>query len=110
MACRQDLAAGHMATVEAWLEGPASFSANHGTGRAYCVLEVVRAFEQASGRKVRYRVVERRAGDVAQCYADPTLAKKLLGWEASRTLAEMCTDTWRWQSLNPHGYRADGPA
>jgi UDP-glucose 4-epimerase len=68
------------------------------------VLQVVRAFEQASGRKVPFRIVERRAGDVAQYYADPSLARRLLGWTARKGLDEMCADAWRWQSLNPHGY------
>ena len=77
---------------------------NLGTGRGNSVLEVVHAFEKASGRKVPYRIAPRRPGDVAQCYADPSLAKELLGWQARRTLDEMCVDTWRWQSANPNGY------
>jgi UDP-glucose 4-epimerase len=77
---------------------------NLGTGRGYSVLDVVRAFEEASGKKVPYQLVDRRPGDVAQCYADPSLAKQLLGWEARRGLAEMCADAWRWQSANPKGY------
>jgi UDP-glucose 4-epimerase len=99
-----DLAEGHVAAVQALLARPESFTLNLGTGRGYSVLELVRAFEQASGRKVPYQVVERRPGDAAQCYADPTLAKKLLGWEAKRSLQEMCVDAWRWQSRNPRGY------
>jgi len=101
-----DLAAGHVAAVQALLARPESFTVNLGTGRGCSVLEVVRAFEQASGRKVPYRLVARRPGDVAQCYADPSLARKLLGWQAARSLQEMCTDAWRWQSLNPRGYAA----
>jgi len=101
-----DLAAGHVAAVQALLARPESFTVNLGTGRGYSVLEVVRAFEQASGRKVPYQLVARRPGDVAQCYADPSLARKLLGWQAARSLQEMCTDAWRWQSLNPRGYAA----
>jgi UDP-glucose 4-epimerase len=100
----QDLAAGHVAALQALLSRGDSFTVNLGTGRGYSVLEVVRAFEQASGRAVPYQVVERRPGDVAQCYADPTLARKLLGWEAKRSLEEMCADAWRWQSRNPKGY------
>jgi len=100
-----DLAAGHVAAVQALLARPESFTLNLGTGRGYSVLELLRAFEQASGRKVPYQVVERRPGDVAQCYADPGLAKKVLGWEAKRSLEEMCVDAWRWQSANPRGYR-----
>lgn len=78
---------------------------NLGTGRGHSVLEVVKAFEVASGRPVPYRFAPRRPGDVAQCYADPALARRLLGWEAHHTLAEMCADAWRWQSGNPKGYR-----
>jgi UDP-glucose 4-epimerase len=100
----QDLAAGHVAAVRALLASPESFTVNLGTGRGYSVLEVVRAFEQASGRKVPYQLVDRRPGDVAQCYADASLAKQLLGWEAQRSLEDMCADAWRWQSGNPRGY------
>lgn len=101
----QDLAAGHVAAVQSLLSRGQSFTVNLGTGRGYSVLEVVRAFEQASGRPVPYELVERRPGDVAQCYADPSLAKQLLGWEAKHSLEEMCADAWRWQSGNPRGYR-----
>jgi UDP-glucose 4-epimerase len=100
----QDLAAGHVAALKTLLARPDSFTVNLGTGRGYSVLEVVRAFEQASGRTVAYKLVDRRAGDVAQCYADPGLARKLLGWEARHSLSEMCADAWRWQSANPNGY------
>jgi UDP-glucose 4-epimerase len=75
-----------------------------GTGVGYSVLDMVRAFEQVSGRPVPYKVAPRRAGDIAACYADPTLARQLLGWQATRTLADMCADAWRWQSSNPRGY------
>ena len=102
----QDLAAGHVAAMQALLSRGDSFTVNLGTGRGYSVLEVVRAFEQASGRAVPYKLAERRAGDVAQCYADPTLARKLLGWQATHTLEQMCADSWRWQSGNPKGYAA----
>ena len=78
---------------------------NLGTGVGVSVLDLVKAFELASGRSVPYRVVARRAGDVAACYANPTLAKSLLGWQAQRNLADMCADAWRWQSRNPQGYR-----
>ena len=101
----QDLAAGHVAALQALLARPDSFTVNLGTGRGYSVLEVVRAFEQASGRPVPYQLVARRPGDVAQCYADPGLARKLLGWEARRGLAEMCADAWRWQCANPQGFK-----
>ena len=75
-----------------------------GTSRGHSVLEVLRAFEHASGRPVPYQIVARRPGDVAQCYADASLAQRLLGWSANKTLAEMCADAWRWQSQNPNGY------
>ena len=78
---------------------------NLGTGRGHSVLEVVRAFEAASGRPVPYQLAPRRPGDVAQCYADPRLAQRTLGWQAKRSLEEMCADAWRWQSRNPDGYR-----
>ena len=100
-----DLAEGHVAALNTLLEGKRSFTLNLGTGRGYSVLEVVRAFEEASGKRVAYKIAPRRTGDVAQCYADPTRARELLGWQASRTLAEMCGDAWRWQSANPKGYR-----
>ena len=78
---------------------------NLGTGVGVSVLDLVKAFERACGRPVPYRIVARRPGDVAACYANPTLAKTLLGWQAQRNLADMCTDAWRWQSQNPRGYR-----
>ncbi len=101
----QDLAQGHVAAVRALLQQGESFTVNLGTGTGHSVLEVVRAFEQASGRPVPYQIAPRRAGDVAQCYADATRAQRLLGWRAELTLADMCADAWRWQSRNPDGYR-----
>jgi UDP-glucose 4-epimerase len=77
---------------------------NLGTGRGYSVLEMVKAFEQASGRPVAYRIASRRAGDIATCYADPQLAVELLGWRAELGLDAMCADAWRWQSNNPQGF------
>ena len=77
---------------------------NLGTGRGYSVLEMVSAFEKASGEKILYRITKRRPGDIDACYADTTLARKILGWKAKRNLADMCADTWRWQSQNPAGY------
>ena len=100
----QDLAQGHVAAVQALLGKGDSFTVNLGTGKGHSVLEVVRAFEQASGRSVPYQFAPRRAGDVAQCYADAALAERMLGWRATHTLADMCTDAWRWQSGNPDGY------
>ena len=100
----QDLARAHVAAVQTLLQGLDSFTVNVGTGHGYSVLEVVRAFEQVSGKPVPYQITSRRAGDVAQCYADSSLAQDILGWRAKHTLAEMCADAWRWQSNNPDGY------
>lgn len=92
-----DLALGHVAALEALGRRAGVLTVNLGTGRGYSVLEVVRAFAAAGGRSVPYRIVARRSGDIAQCYADPSLAREVLGWRATRSLDEMCTDTWRWQ-------------
>ncbi len=100
-----DLAAGHLRALDKLVGNPGIVTYNLGTGRGYSVLEVVAAFEQASGRRVPYQIVGRRPGDIAACYADPTRAQAELGWTAVRGLAEMCTDTWRWQSANPLGYQ-----
>ena len=99
-----DLAEAHVSAVELEHE-PRCLALNVGTGRGYSVLELVRAFEQASGRAVPYEIVARRAGDVAASYADPSRANAVLGWAATRDLQRMCEDTWRWQSNNPAGYR-----
>ena len=101
----QDLAAGHVAALRTLLAQGESFTVNLGTGRGVSVLEVVRAVERASERPIPFEFVPRRAGDVAQCYADASLAKRLLDWEALRSLDEMCADAWRWQAANPNGYR-----
>jgi len=103
-----DLAAGHVRALEALPQVDAGepLVVNLGTGRGYSVLEVVRAFEEASGRAVPYDIVARRPGDVAECYADPRLAGEALDWVAERDLADMCEDAWRWQSKNPGGYGA----
>ena len=79
---------------------------NLGTGNGYSVLDMVKAFENASGKPVPYKITARRTGDIAQCFADPSYAKEILGWEAKRGIKEMCEDTWRWQSKNPHGYQS----
>lgn len=100
----QDLAQAHVTAVQTLLQGAGSFTVNVGTGQGHSVLEVVRAFEHASGNPVPYQFALRRAGDVAQCFADATLAQDLLGWRAKHTLADMCRDAWRWQSNNPDGY------
>jgi len=92
-----DLARGHLAALNALRERPGVLTVNLGTGRGYSVLEMVRSFAAASGRAVPYRIVARRPGDVAQCYADPALASELLGWRAQYGIDAMCADTWRWQ-------------
>ncbi|MBB4842280.1 UDP-glucose 4-epimerase [Paucibacter oligotrophus] len=100
----QDLAEGHVAALRFLLAGSESITVNLGTGQGYSVLDLVKAYEAASGRAVPYDIVARRAGDVAACYADPQLAKDKLGWQAKHDLARMCEDSWRWQSLNPKGF------
>jgi UDP-glucose 4-epimerase len=105
-----DLAAGHVAAVRHLLERKQSLTVNLGTGQGYSVLDVIRAFERASGKPVPHKVVARRPGDVAACYADPTLSRALLGWQAERGLDAMCEDSWRWQSRNPQGYAPVVPA
>jgi len=100
-----DLALGHLAALDRLAaRDPELLTVNLGTGRGYSVLEMVRAFEKASGRPVPYEIAPRRAGDVAACYADPARAGELLGWRATRSLEEMCADAWRWQSQNPRGF------
>ena len=99
-----DLADGHVAALDYLLKQQKSLTVNLGTGRGYSVLDVVQAFERASGRPVPHRVMPRRAGDVAACYADPSLARELLGWTATRDIDAMCADAWRWQSGNPRGF------
>ena len=98
-----DLALGHLSALEK-LKQPGVYTYNLGTGRGYSVLEVVSAFERACGKPIPYRIVERRPGDAAVSFADPSLAQKELGWFATRSLDDMCQDAWRWQSLNPNGY------
>lgn len=99
-----DLARGHLAALEKLATTSEVLSVNLGTGRGYSVLEMVEAFRRASGRDIPYRIVARRPGDVAACYADPALAARLLGWRAERGLERICRDAWRWQSMNPDGY------
>ncbi len=99
-----DLARGHVAALEKIASFSGAEAVNLGTGQGYSVLEVVRAFEQASGQTVKYQIAPRRAGDIATCYADPTFAEKKLGWKAQYDLKRMCEDAWRWQSANPQGY------
>src|SRR5882672_8827416 len=100
-----DLARGHLAALDTLRREPRGFTVNLGTGRGISVLEAVHAFERASGRTIPTEQVARRAGDVAESYADPSLAERVLGWKAVFGIDDMCRDTWRWQSMNPHGYR-----
>lgn len=99
-----DLARGHLAAMNKLKLQPGLITVNLGTGRGYSVLELVRAFENASGKTVPFRFVERRPGDIASCFANPCRAKSLLNWHAERDLTAMCRDAWRWQSQNPMGY------
>ena len=99
-----DLARGHLLALQALTERSGVNIWNLGTGNGYSVLQMVKAFEQASGRPVPYRIEPRRAGDIAECWADPAKARKELGWQAERGLDVMMQDTWRWQSQNPEGY------
>jgi len=103
-----DLANAHVKAIEylnaqETMDGP--LIVNIGTGTGYSVLDVVKAYELASGKEVAYKLCERRAGDIAKCYANPSYAKEVLGWEAKRTIEQMCEDSWRWQSHNPSGYK-----
>ncbi len=99
-----DLAEGHVKALDNVLRRPGVAIYNLGTGKGYSVLDMVRAFAEASGREIPYRIVARRPGDIAACYADPTRALVELGWQARYGLAEMCRDAWRWQKNNPRGY------
>ena len=101
-----DLALGHLKALERLQAHAECRAINLGTGTGYSVLEMIEAFGQASGRPIPYRIAERRAGDIAACYADPADAAQLLGWRATRDLRTMCADAWRWQSSNPTGYRS----
>jgi UDP-glucose 4-epimerase len=102
-----DLAEGHVAAVRALLGQGDSFTVNLGTGGGTSVLDVVRAFEQASGRKIPFEFAPRRPGDVAEYFADVTRASNLLGWRATRNIEDMCRDSWRWQQSNPNGYQTN---
>jgi UDP-glucose 4-epimerase len=99
-----DLAEGHVAALRRLADDEGMLTLNLGTGQSVSVLELLHAFEQASQRRIPYRLVARREGDVAECWADPSLAAMQLGWRARRGLEEMCTDSWKWQSTNPNGY------
>ena len=99
-----DLAKGHAAAIDYSAKHKGVEIANLGTGIGYSVLDIVKAFEKANGVKVPYVIAPRRAGDVAECYADPKKALNDFGWKAEKTLEDMCRDSWRWQSNNPSGY------
>jgi len=99
-----DLANGHLKALEKLSSNPGTVTYNLGTGRGYSVLEVVSAFEQTSEKKIPYKIMGRRPGDAAICYADPSKAERELNWSAKMDLNEMCADVWRWQSNNPNGY------
>ncbi|MED2621500.1 GDP-mannose 4,6-dehydratase, partial [Bacillus thuringiensis] len=99
-----DLANGHVKALEKVLSTTGVDAYNLGTGMGYSVLEMVEAFEKVSGKKVPYKITERRPGDVAVCFADASKAKRELSWEAIRGLEEMCADSWKWQSNNKNGY------
>ena len=101
-----DLAIGHLKAIEKLEKTPdlGLKIYNLGTGNGYSVLQIVKAFEKASGRKVAYKICPRRPGDIAECWADPSLAAAELGWKAERGIEEMCEDAWRWQKKNPYGY------
>lgn len=98
-----DLAIGHIKALDRLLKVKGCEVYNLGTGKGYSVLDVVKAFEKASGIKINYRIAPRRAGDVACCYADATKAKEVLGWQAQYDIDDMCADSWRWQAQNPNG-------
>jgi len=102
-----DLAIGHLKALTRMQQGRGVFTYNLGTGKGYSVLEMVKAFEQASGKPIAYQIAPRRAGDIAECWADPAFAAAELGWQAQRDLACMMRDSWNWQANNPQGYQAN---
>lgn len=99
-----DLAEGHALALDSCLNKSSIQTFNLGTGKGFSVLEILREFERASGKKINYEIKDRRVGDVAACYADPSKAENDLGWKAKFDLQSMCKDSWNWQSLNPNGY------
>ncbi|MDD9266513.1 UDP-glucose 4-epimerase GalE [Paenibacillus sp. GCM10023248] len=104
-----DLARGHLKALEKVMAATGVEAYNLGTGRGYSVMEMVAAFEGVTGKRIPYRVTERRAGDIGVCYADATKAQRELGWVAELGIEEMCRDAWHWQSRNPHGYQEAAP-
>lgn len=103
-----DLVLGHLKALEKLKTNPGVVTYNLGTGKGYSVLEMVNAFAKITGRSIPYKIVERRPGDIAACYADPSKAENELGWSAGKGIDEMCEDSWRWQSNNPEGYGEKG--
>jgi len=102
-----DLAAGHLRAFDFARRRRGFTPVNLGTGRGVSVLQLVHAFEAATGRSIPFSIVERRPGDIAACWADPSAAARLLGWRAERSIEQACADGWRWQSRNPDGYRGE---
>ena len=99
-----DLAVGHLKAVQALDKQPGLLTANLGTGKGYSVLDMVKTFERVNDVSVPHEIVARRPGDIAECWANPAAAERLLGWRAEKGLEEMCRDSWRWQSRNPAGF------
>ena len=99
-----DLADGHVKAINKIANFSEVMTINLGTGKGYSVLDMVKSFEKASGKTVPYKIAPRRAGDIAKCFANPSYAKEILGWEAKKSIKEMCEDSWKWQSNNPNGY------
>jgi len=106
-----DLAKGHLKALETLFSGEPGEGCcsafNLGTGKGYSVLNMVEAFEQATGQRINYKFAPRRSGDIAECYADPSLAERELNWRTQKNLDDMMLDTWRWQSQNPEGYQEE---
>ena len=99
-----DLARGHISALKALERNPGLMVHNLGTGQGYSVLDVIRAFEKATGKGVNYRIAARRPGDAPAVYSDPSKAERELGWKAERDIVDMCRDAWNWQQKNPRGY------
>ncbi len=101
-----DLADGHVKAINKIKSFNDVMTINLGAGKGYSVLDVLKAYEMASGKEIPYKIAPRRDGDIASCYADPSYAREILGWEAKRDINQMCIDSWRWQSKNPDGYKS----
>ena len=99
-----DLAKAHVKALEYLQKNKGLLIANIGTGRGYSVLEMVKAYEKASGKKIPYKIIQRRVGDIAKCFTDPAFANNALNWKATKNINEMCQDSWNWQRKNPNGY------